>query len=430
MPGRLLSLACIFACFVVQGGRAALSDNHPNIILIMADDIGYECFGCYGSRQYQTPNIDRLASHGMRFEHCYSQPLCTPSRVKIMTGLSNVRNYSAFSVLNRDQRTFGHVLKEAGYKTFVGGKWQLFGAEHYSKQFRGKGSLPVDMGFDQFCLWQVDRLGNRYWNPLLNINGKNRQFDKDNFGPDVVTDHILRFIEQQRDGPFFVYYPMILVHSPFLPAPVSTSRKSKNRQKNFEDMVQHMDGIVGRIVEKTEQLGIAEETIILFTGDNGTHKSITSTLNGHQIRGGKGQTTDAGTRVALVAYQPGSVPAGQVCQDLIDFTDFMPTLQQLAGLAISDKLDGVSFFPQLRGKAGQPRERLYCYYNPRPERTTPVRFVRDRRWKLYNDGRFYNIAQDPLEENAITEKNDAWKKLSKALGSMPSEASTLLNFPK
>jgi arylsulfatase A-like enzyme len=366
----------------------------------------------------------------MRFEHCYSQPLCTPSRVKIMTGLSNVRNYSAFSVLNRDQHTFGPMLKEAGYKTFIGGKWQLFGAEHYKKRFRGKGSLPGNVGFDHWCLWQVDKLGDRYWNPLLNVDGENRQFEKDDYGPDIVTDHILQFMEANRDGPFLVYYPMILVHNPFLPTPESSSRNSKNKQKNFEDMVRRMDDLVGRIVHKTEQLGIDEKTLILVTGDNGTNKAITSELNGRQIRGGKGKTTDAGTRVALVACQPGTVPSGKVCSDLVDFSDFVPTLRELAGLPAMDGLDGVSFAPQLRGEPGTPREWMFCYYNPRPERTKPARFARDQRWKLYGDGRFYDVSQDPLEQHPIDEKNDAWKKLSKALESMPAEGQTLLTFPE
>ncbi len=418
------------ALVVVFLSPVAVRAERPNIILIMADDVGYECFGCYGSRQYDTPNIDRLASRGMRFRHCYSQPLCTPSRVKIMTGLSNARNYSAFSVIRRDQRTFGHILQDAGYDTFVGGKWQLLGAEHYSKRFRGKGSWPHEMGFDGCCLWQVDKLGNRYWNPLLYIDGENRQFDKDDYGPDIVTDHILRFMEQQRDVPFLIYYPMVLVHSPFLPAPSSDSRESNDRQKNFEDMVGYMDQIVGRIVHKTEELGIAGDTLILFTGDNGTHRSISSTLNGREIRGGKGKTTDAGTRVALVACQPGTVPTARICDDLIDFSDFVPTFQELAGLPISPGLDGVSFASQLCGEAGEPREWTYCYYNPRPERTAPVRFVRDQRWKLYGDGRFYDVAHDPREQKPVDEKNDAWNKLSRALCSMPSKAASLLAFPE
>jgi arylsulfatase A len=222
------------------------------------------------------------------------------------------------------------MLKEAGYKTFIGGKWQLYGAEHYNERFRGKGSLPGKTGFDHWCLWQVDKLGDRYWNPLLNIDGENRQFEKDDYGPDIVTDHLLQFMETNRNETFFVYYPMILVHNPFLPSPESSSRKNKNKQKNFEDMVRHMDHLVGRIVQKTEKLGIAEKTLIFFTGDNGTNKAITSELNGRTIQGGKGKTTDAGTRVALVACQPGTVPAGKVCSDLVDFSDFVPTLRNFA----------------------------------------------------------------------------------------------------
>ncbi len=130
------------AAWAEDVGSSGRKDPRPDIILIMADDVGYECFGCYGSRQYRTPAIDRLARRGMKFNHCYSQPLCTPSRVKIMTGLSNVRNYSAFSVLNNDQRTIGHYFGDAGYRTLVAGKWQLLGAEHYAERFRQKGTWP------------------------------------------------------------------------------------------------------------------------------------------------------------------------------------------------------------------------------------------------------------------------------------------------
>ena len=162
-----------FALLLLLSGIATASN--PNVILIMADDVGYECFGCYGSKQYSTPNIDQLATQGMRFDHCYSQPLCTPSRVKLMTGLTNARNYSAFSVLTRDQKTIGQHFKNGGYETAVVGKWQLFGAKHYSKQFRGRGTMPNAAGFDHVCLWQVDQLGERYPGPLMWIDGENRQ---------------------------------------------------------------------------------------------------------------------------------------------------------------------------------------------------------------------------------------------------------------
>jgi len=409
------------------------ANSRPNIILIMADDVGYECFGCYGSRQYKTPHIDRMAEKGMRFNHCYSQPLCTPTRVKLMTGLSNARNYSAFSVLNRDQQTIGQYFKSAGYKTLIAGKWQLLGAEHYSKQFRGKGTLPRDAGFDHVCLWQVDRLGSRFWEPLLNIDGENHQFGKEEYGPDIATKYITDFMETSRDEPFFVYYSMILVHSPFVPTPDSESRKSRNRQRNFEDMVAYMDKLVGRIVGKTEELGIADRTLILFMGDNGTHKTIRSSLNGRNIQGGKGKTTDAGTRVPLVAYRPGVVPEGRVCNDLVDFSDFLPTCLEAVGVPVPAGLDGRSFYPQLQGKPGKPREWMYCYYCPRPEKTKPVRFVRDQRWKLYGDGRFFDVQNDPLEKNALKDVQNgsaaaARRKLAAALKTMPAKGQSLLKF--
>ena len=444
---KQLAMMIVFATGAIlpcQPGRASdgcnlLSEtagNRPNVILIMADDIGYECFGCYGSQQYSTPNIDRMAERGMRFTHCYSQPLCTPSRVKIMTGISNVRNYSAFSVLRRDQKTIGEYFKDAGYQTAVAGKWQLLGAEHYSKQFRGKGTWPNKAGFDNLCLWQVDRLGGRFNNPLLWIDGKNRQFAETDYGPEQATRYLTTFMKEHRDQPFFVYYPMILVHSPFVPTPDSRSLKSKDKQNNFEDMVAYMDKMVGQIVKTTEDLGIADRTLILFTGDNGTHKTIRSELNGREIKGGKGQMTDAGTRVPLVALWPGKVPAGKVSDTLVDFSDVLPTFLEVTSQKIPDGLDGQSFLPQLRGGKGTPREWMYCYYNPRPERTKPARFVRDQRWKLYGDGRFFDVANDVLEKSPVDqdtasgEAAAARKKLATAMKSMPAEGQSLLKYGK
>lgn len=436
---RITTIALFVATVVVSQAvhvqrLNADQPERPNVILIMADDVGYECFGCYGSKQYQTPNIDRLARAGMRFNHCYAQPLCTPTRVKLMTGVSNVRNYSAFSILNGDLKTIGHYFQAASYRTMVGGKWQLLGANVYSERFRQKGTWPTDAGFDNHCLWQVDLKGQRYWNPLLNVNGKNKQFGKDEYGPEIVTDYINEFMERNRDEPFFVYYPMILVHDPFLPAPNSKSRTSKNRQKNFEDMVTYMDELVGRIVKKTEELGIAEKTVILFTGDNGTHRSIRSVLNGQEIIGGKGSTTDAGTRVPLVAYCPGTIPSGKVCDDLVDASDFLPTVLEATKTKVPADLDGRSFWPQLQGQPGNPREWMFCYYCPRPEQTKPVRFTRDQRWKLYGDGRFFDIQNDPKEIHPLTNLDafptaaTAKAKLEKALRSMPAEGQQLLKF--
>ena len=428
---RVQCLLAVFSVFAVAASACAA--EKPNIVLIMADDVGYECFGAYGSKQYKTPHLNRMAKKGMRFDHCYSQPLCTPSRVKLMTGLSNVRNYSAFSVLNRDQKTFGHYLQDAGYRTAVAGKWQLYGAEHYSKQFRGKGTLPGDAGFDSWCLWQVDKVGNRFWGPLMNMDGEIKQFDDDKYGPEIATDFLVEFMAEKSDKPFFVYFPMILVHSPFVPTPDSANRKGKDKQQNFEDMVAYMDKLIGRLVNKTEELGIAENTLFLFVGDNGTHRNLSSKLGGKTIRGGKGSMTDAGTRAAMIGYWPGTMPAGKASHDLVDFSDFVPTLLEAAGAPAPTKTDGRSFLPQLQGKAGQPRDWIYMYYCPRPEKSKPVRFVRNRRWKLYGDGRFYDVAADPLEKKiaktpAGSDAAAAKKQLTAALRSMPAQGQSLLKF--
>ena len=176
-----MRLVLLLSLTVIFGSECVIADSvvkqRPNVILIMADDLGFECIGCNGSEQYKTPVLDQLAKDGMRFTQCHAQPLCTPSRVKLMTGLSNARNYSAFSVLPRDQKTIGQYFNEAGYQTCIAGKWQLLGAEHYSTQFRGMGTYPEDAGFDSICLWQVDKLGSRFFAPLMYVNGKNVQFE-------------------------------------------------------------------------------------------------------------------------------------------------------------------------------------------------------------------------------------------------------------
>lgn len=434
---HLTLLIAVLTVSTVQVSTVQAADTPPNIIVIMADDVGYECFGCYGSKQYQTPYLDRMAAEGMKFEHCYSQPLCTPSRVKLMTGVSNVRNYSGFSILNSDQKTIGHYFQQAEYETVVAGKWQLLGADHYSKQFRGKGSWPEQAGFDHSCLWQVDKKGTRYWNPLLYIDGQNKQFDgKDDYGPTVVNDYLLQFLQQPHDKPFLIYHPMILVHDPFLPTPDSKNRKSKNKQANFEDMVQYMDRMVGQSLAKLKETGQDKNTLVLFFGDNGTHKSITSELNGVTIKGGKGNTADSGTRVPMLAWWPGTITAGQTCEHLIDFSDILPTVLEAAGQPIPQDTDGHSFLPALKGEDFEPRKSIFCYYCPRPERTAPKRFVRNHRWKLYGNGKFYDVQNDVLEKRPLTAADfasnaaaaTAKKELQQALKAMPPEGQNLLKF--
>ena len=376
----------------------------PNIILIMADDVGYECFGCYGSTQYKTPRIDKMAMEGMRFTNCHSTPLCTPSRVKIMTGRDNVRNYYDFGTFPKGQTTFAHVLKTRGYHTGFAGKWQLE---------KKSGLFPKDVGFDDVC--RLIGAWPRYWNTPIAINDKKRPVEKEAYGPDLFTSFVTDFIKKNGDGdkPFLLYFPMTLVHSPFPPTPKSKNPESKNDQSNFEDMVAHMDTCMGRILDALKEAKLADNTVVLFTGDNGTHDELRSTLNGETIRGGKGYTKDHGTHVPLIVLGPG-VPARKVCDDLIDFSDFLPTLADIAGADLPEnaKLDGRSFWPQCQGQDGNPREWLFNYYFPRPYSKRyddkylhrETRWARNKRYKLYGDGRLFDVVEDVLEKRPLADQ--------------------------
>jgi len=402
----------------------------PNIVLILADDVGYECFAPYGSKQYSTPVLSRLADAGIKFNHCYSTPLCTPTRIALMTGQSNVRNYTDFGALRPNEYTFAKLFKDAGYATAIAGKWQLQGSN------RVKGTPPARSGFDEWCLWNTEITNrNRYWNPSIDLNGKLKPATKDDYGPDHYAGFLLDFIERNQRRPFFAYYPMALTHGPFDPTPDSADRNSKNNQKNFEDMVAYTDKIVGRFVRKLEDLNLTRNTILIFTSDNGTAHDLQSTLNGRTVHGDKGSATDGGTHVPLIVYAPGLIKGGRVLNDLIDPTDFLPTLAETIGakLPTNPTIDGRSFLPQLKGQKGNPRQWLYSYYFPRPyaeNYNTPyahpeIRFARDQRYKLYGDGRLFDLQQDPAESSPIAAQSPARKELQAALDSMPAHGQAI-----
>jgi arylsulfatase A len=378
---------------------AAITEARPpNLILVMADDFGYECVGANGGESYATPHLDRLAAGGLRFEHCHVQPLCTPTRVQLMTGRSNVRNYLNFGTLPRGETTFGQLLQQAGYATGICGKWQL-GAEK---------DAPQHFGFAESCLWQHTRRPPRYANPGLEYNGAGKDFSTGEYGPRLVNDWALDFLTRHRDEPFFLYYPMILTHDPFQPTPDSpdwdpkaVGERVKRDPKHFAEMVAYMDRMIGRLDAKLAELGLRENTLLLFLGDNGTHGSITSRFRGTDYRGGKGSTSSRGTHVPLIASWPAVLRQGRVCRDLISSTDFLPTLCEAAGMPAPDNLDGVSFLPQLRGETGSPRDWLYTWYSPRQRMDLGVRECAfDHDFKLYRDGRFFDLRADPFEERA------------------------------
>ncbi len=217
-------------------------------------------------------------------------------------------------------------------------------------------------------------------------------------------------MERHRDEPFFVYYSMALTHGPFQSTPHSEDWQ-KDRYRNdpsyFGDMVEYMDTVIGRIVDKLDELGLREDTLLLFLGDNGSPREVTSRLGGTEIRGGKGLSTDAGTRVPLVASWKGTAPPGAVCDDLVDCSDFLPTLMALAGMDLpeGEVFDGRSFLPQLRGEPGDPREWIFAHHDPLPgwgkEDYSLQRWAQDKRWKLYDGGHLFDVRADVLEERLI-----------------------------
>ncbi len=407
-----LRLGSLPALSMLRGSGQPAVNQKPNIILIMADDLGYECLGCYGGTSYRTPNLDALAAEGLRFTHAYAQPLCTPTRVQLMTGLYNHRNWRAFGVVDPQATTIGHVMQRAGYKTCMAGKWQLYSYNppDFEPEWRGKGMLPQNAGFDEYSLFHAGHTedkGSRYADPTVLENGRLHKEVKGKYGEDLFCDFINSFVERNKANPFFAYYSMTLTHGPFMPTPRSPEWKAGDRlkadKKHFKAMVEYMDEVVGRVVANLDRLGLRERTLILFYSDNGSPREIQSRLGQQVIQGGKGYTTDAGTRVPLIANWKGTTPRGKVFDDLIDSTDFLPMIAELGGARLPQQIpiDGKSFLPRLRGEAGQPREWIFSHYDPRPgwdkKPYTRKRFARNKKFKLYEDGRLFDVPKDVLE---------------------------------
>lgn len=401
----------------------------PNVVLIMADDMGYECLGVNGSLSYETPRLDELAAKGLRFTNAYSTPLCTPSRVQIMTGRYNVFNYEEFGYLNPDLPTFGHLMQDAGYTTLIAGKWQLNGISHGPDKFAGWNDAlrPGAAGFDEWSLWQVTqpkKIAERFWDPLIEQNGDVLHAElAGTYGPDHFTEYICDFIERKLDEPFFVYYPMVLVHDPFISTPDSVDPEVTG-QEAFADMMRYADKLVGRIVDKLAAENLLDDTIIIFTADNGTDRKIVSQIAAREIGGGKGQTIDDGIHVPMIVYWKGRTPEGGITDQLVDFTDFKMTLADLTGTESKGPLDGVSFMPALEDRMGPEREWIFCHYDPRWGRFRSQRsaFASDGQFKVYHDGRVFAVTDDVMESEPLADAAvpaDVLRQLRNALASYP-----------
>ena len=388
---------------------AAAAERPPNIVLIMADDVGCETLGCYGGQSYKTPHIDRLAKTGLKFTHCYAMPVCHPTRTCLLSGRyprhqGNPR-WGTFPRVDEAQ-TLAKALQSAGYRTSISGKWQLTLLLKDPQQ-------PHRMGFDDYCLFGWHE-GPRYHQPMIHQNGALRTDVSDRYGPSVYVDHMVDFMKRNKDRPFFAFYSMALCHdvTDDLKQPVPYAR-NKDHYDTFAEMMAQMDIHVGRVTTAIRRLGLEKNTLVLFTTDNGTAKrSLHQAIDGKFIRrpvssrigdklvpGGKGNLSDDGTHVPLLASWPGQISPGTTTDHLVDMSDFLPTFRELAGKSLPArdqvKIDGRSFVGVLSGRGGRSRRWAYA------ERGTRRFFVRTQSWKLYNNGKLYHIPRDINEKSPV-----------------------------
>lgn len=388
---KVLSLLCLLILATVS--CFAADKSRPNILFILADDTGIDDYGCYGSDRFKgkTPNVDALAKTGVRFERCYSAPLCGPSRCQLMTGRYGFRsggmdNTAAHNPSSKVEPSIARTLKEAGYVTGMAGKW------------RQMGESPGDWGFDEFVT--DNTAGGWYWKTSYNKNGKVIQTGKEIYTPDAYMDFTLDFLRRNKDKPFFFYFPTHLAHTPILRTP-DTKAGTTDEAALYNDNIAYMDKQVGMLVAELEKLGLRENTLILFAGDNGTAKQ-SNTIKGREINGHKGMMLEGGVRVPLIATGAGVTAKGKVLNDLVDFSDVFPTFAEAGGAKMPEgvKIDGRNFGPRLRAEKGNPREWIYVQLGARW-------YVRNDGWKLTKSGELFDMSDSPFVEKAVSKESES-----------------------
>lgn len=413
-----------------DGLAVAATQSRPNILFILADDFGRELLPSYGGQtDYHTPRLQQLAAAGMQFQNCYATPLCAPSRIELMTGRYSFRNYTRWGELDARQLTFAQCLRTAGYATGLFGKWQMGGWQENPPAI-------VQAGFTEYCSFDSKQeladsqkhSGNCYWGGTILRPGETTRLNR--YGPDVFTDDAVAFMRRHRGGPFLAYCCLPLIHRPFQPTPdqIGTDAAgavppeailgARGAATNFTAMVRYTDRIVGRLLDALNELGLTTNTVVIFTGDNGTDNvaeaaPVRSEFLGQQVRGGKYFPTELGVNVPLLVCWPGHVSAGRVTSELVDFTDFLPTLCELAGAVLPENypLDGRSFLPVLQGREQIAKPGLFTWGNfegnstkyKQPARHTDrlLDVMRDDRWKLYSDDRLFDLQKDFLERAPV-----------------------------
>jgi arylsulfatase A-like enzyme len=448
--------AGLFALQLQAAEKPAVADagaDRPNVVFILIDDLSHYGITAYGADRisseqgfftnvtFRTPRIDSLAADGLRCDYAYVYPLCEPSRVALMSGMNNNRNFIEPKALFESQITFGDVFKRAGYATCIAGKWKQ---SRGTREFPGKEYI-YRFGWDEFYCFDVIGEGRRMIEPWLVLNGTSKTYtgvDPETgrrwFGPDICNRYALDFIDRHKDEPFFLYYPLLLVHDEHTPTPDTVPRSAYDDfdidlkteyghlkgddRRYFPDMLAYMDKMVGRILDKLAEHGLREKTLVVVMGDNGTKECFSHVLpDGTVFPGGKGDSKENGTHVPLLLSRPGTIPANGVYKGLIDVTDIYPTLCDAAGIQLpnGDTIDGVSFWKQAIGERGtEHRRSFYVWYNANHSCTnTPgvQRYAQTRDFKRYAPdadfpaGRFFDLRTDPFEEAGGNPKE--WKYL-------------------
>lgn len=432
--------------------------NRPNVVFILIDDISHYGVSAYGAQQLNsteglfesvpvaTPAIDRLADEGVLAGNAFAYAVCEPTRVALMTGMNNQRNFVQAKALHESHITFGDLFKQAGYITGIAGKW---------KQSRGSATIPGEAYVDQFGWDEIhcfDLLyeGPRHIDPNFVINGKinwynglNPETKRRYYGPERVNRFALDFIETHQDEAFFLYYPMLLVHDEHTPTPdtqpnehydnfevmTHTGVKPDNSfgafkgddRRFYPDMVAYMDKMIGKVTAQLDRLGLREKTLIIVMGDNGSKAAFSYTLeDGSEFIGAKGQSKVNGLQVPLVLSYPGSIAAGTSYNGLINLTDLLPTLCEATGIDIPNQadLDGISFWPQITGSQTKAhRDHLYTWYNANramSNQSKLITYAQEISFKRYGpdanypQGRFFDLRTDPFEREGARKVKFDW----------------------
>ena len=443
----IFGIAVLLAALVSGPAEAQRAGEKPNIIYIMADDLGYGDLGCYGQERVRTPHIDELAAGGMKFtDHYAGNTVCRPSRLVLRMGLHTghtpISDNSAYH-LKPDDRTTAKLLSKAGYAVGGVGKWALGGPE--------TSGAPHRQGLDFWFGYLDQTAAHNYWPEFLWLNDERvplaNEVDyadrgyakgrsgvathKEDYSHDLMTAAALRWIRQHKDEPFFFQAHYTIPHANNqagkrgmeVPSYGPYAEKDwPEQEKGFAAMITRLDGDVGRIVALLEELGIAENTLILFTSDNGPHRE-----GGHDpdffnsngpLRGIKRDLYEGGIRVPMIAYWPGRIEPGSTTDHPSAFWDFLPTACELAGIAPPENIDGISYLPTLLGRTNQQKAHDHLYWEFKGKRA-----VRKGEWKAVRPAadapvELYNLEEDHGEEPDVSDEHpDIVARMKSIIGS-------------